>query len=69
MRIVAQVARLVPHLSNGVFVVSERGLDKELDALFEDRLAFIPKGKQRVSPLVCANADAAHPAASCTRAL
>jgi hypothetical protein len=43
-----EVARLVPHLSNGVFVVSERGIDPRVDDQFASLLKFIPAGKQRV---------------------
>jgi hypothetical protein len=50
--ICGQVARLVPHLSNGAFIVSERGVDASLDASFEDLLVFIPKGCPRVMPII-----------------
>jgi hypothetical protein len=43
-----QVARLVPHLSNGAFIASERGADPTLDASLEDILVFIPKDSPRV---------------------
>ena len=46
-----EVARLVPHLANGAFIVSERSLDPQLDDSFDGLLAFVPKSKARVSAL------------------
>ncbi len=48
--LVLQVARLVPHLSNGEFIVSERGLDPALNDVYKDMLVFVPADKPQVSP-------------------
>ncbi len=43
-----QVARLLPHLSNGAVVVSERGNSALQNALFEDAVLFIPEDQPTV---------------------
>ena len=48
-----EVARLVPHLSNGAFIVSERSLDPQLDDSFDGLLAFVPKSKTSVRVCCC----------------
>ena len=39
-----QTARLLPHLANGHFLLSERGADPALDAEFEGLLGFPMQG-------------------------
>ena len=46
--LVWQVPRLIPYLSNGLFVLSERGVDQQLDANIENALVFVPANATRV---------------------
>jgi hypothetical protein len=43
-----QVARLVPHLSNGGFIVSELGVDPALNDVYKDMVEFVSPGRQQV---------------------
>jgi hypothetical protein len=43
-----EMPRLVPYLSNGIFVLSERGVDESLEQSLEGMLVFLPKGLPRV---------------------
>ena len=43
-----QVARLVPHLSNGEFVISELGVDPALNDVYKDMVVFVPGNKSEV---------------------
>jgi hypothetical protein len=43
-----QVARLVPLISNGVFVISERGVDPELEDVLSSAVKFVPRGSTMV---------------------
>ncbi len=45
---VLEVARLVPHLSNGIVIVSERGNDAKQQGMFAEVLTFVPEGQQTV---------------------
>ena len=40
--------RLTPYLSNGLFIVSERGVEPEQERLLQDLLVFVPKEQTRV---------------------
>jgi hypothetical protein len=46
-----EMPRLVPYLSNGVFVLSERGVDAALEQALEGMVAFLPRGQTRVRAL------------------
>jgi hypothetical protein len=51
----SQMPRLTPYLSNGVFVISERGLEPKLERKLEGMLEFVPHNQTRVrqrSPLL-----------------
>ena len=43
-----EMPRLLPYLSNGVFVVSERGVEAEQEAKISNALVFVPKEQSRV---------------------
>ncbi len=44
-----QVGRLVPHLTNGVCIASERGSNAAMNAVFQDVLALSPAEKASVA--------------------
>ncbi len=45
------MGRLIPHLANGAFVLTERGADKTLDSKLESLgvVAMVPEGVTHVS--------------------
>ncbi len=48
-----EMPRLVLYLSNKLFVVSERGLDAELEAQLEGGVVFIPPWEKKVGVSLC----------------
>ena len=47
--VTVQVPRLTPYLSNGLFIVSERGVEPEQERQLADQLVFVPESQTRVS--------------------
>jgi hypothetical protein len=43
-----ETPRLTPYLSNGLPVVSELGLDSELNAAYKGMVAFVPEESKQV---------------------
>jgi hypothetical protein len=43
-----EVPRLTPYLSNGLFIVSERGVEPEQEAALDGMLVFVPKDQRKV---------------------
>ena len=46
--VVVQMARLIPHLSNGMVVLSERSNDPDLDAVLSGAVTFVPLERDAV---------------------